>query len=36
MLHFIICEDEIELLNEYIKQIDKFMMEYDIEYKCHT
>ena len=36
MLHFIICEDEIDLLNEYIKQIDKFMMEYDIEYKCHT
>lgn len=36
MLNFIICEDEPELLNEYKNQIDKFMMKYDIEYKCHT
>ncbi len=36
MLHFIICEDEPELLNEYIRQIEKIMMLYDVEYKYHT
>lgn len=35
MINFIICEDEPELLNMYEQQIDKFMMKYDIEYKCH-
>lgn len=34
MINFIICEDEKELLKEYKNQIDKFMMKYDIEYKC--
>ena len=36
MINFIICEDKPELLKEYKNQIDKFMMKYDIEYKCHT
>ena len=36
MINFIICEDEKELLKEYKNQIDKFMMKYDIEYKCDT
>lgn len=35
MINFIICEDEIELQKEYKHQIDKFMMKYDIEYKCY-
>lgn len=35
MINFIICEDEPELLKEYQKQIDKFMMKYDIDYKCY-
>lgn len=35
MINFIICEDEPELLNMYEQQIDKFMMKYDIEYKCY-
>lgn len=34
MINFVICEDEPELLKEYKYQIDKFMMKYDIEYKC--
>lgn len=36
MINFIICEDEQESLREYKNQIDKFMMKYDTEYKCHT
>ena len=36
MINFIICEDEPELLKEYQHQIDKFMMKYDLEYKCYT
>lgn len=36
MINFIICEDEPELLKEYKNQIDKFMMKYDIDYKCHV
>lgn len=36
MINFIICEDEPELLQSYIEQIDKFMMNYDIEYECYT
>lgn len=36
MINFIICEDKLELLKEYKYQIDKFMMKYDIEYKCYT
>ena len=36
MINFIICEDESNLLKRYKEQIDKFMMKYDIEYKCYT
>ena len=35
MINFIICEDEVELMNEYKLEIDKFMMNYDIDYKCY-
>lgn len=36
MINFIICEDEPELQESYLYQIEKFMMKYDIEYKCQT
>ena len=36
MINFIICEDESNLLKRYKEKIDKFMMKYDIEYKCYT
>ena len=36
MINYIICEDEPELLNMYEKQIDKFMMKYDMDYTCYT
>ena len=35
MLNFVICEDEPLLLNKYINERDKFMMQYDMDYKCH-
>lgn len=35
MLNFIICEDEDVLTAQYKHEIDKFMMQYDIEYKYH-
>lgn len=35
MINFIICEDEKVLALEYKKEIDKFMMRCDTEYKCH-
>lgn len=35
MINFIICEDEPILLKKYVNEIDKFMMRYDIDYKCH-
>lgn len=36
MLNFVICEDEPILLKKYANEIDKFMMRYDMDYKCHT
>lgn len=36
MIDFIICEDEQILADKYIKEIDKFMMNYDIDYNCHS
>lgn len=36
MINYIICEDEQELLNMYEQQIDKFMMNYDMDYTCYT
>ena len=35
MINFIVCEDIKELANKYKKEIDKFMMNYDIDYKCY-
>lgn len=35
MINFIICEDESILCEKYKHEIDKFMMQYDIDYKCH-
>lgn len=35
MLNFIICDDNKEFLKNEKKIIDNFMMNYDIEYKCH-
>ena len=35
MISFAICEDETILANEYKKEIDNFMMQYDIDYKCY-
>ncbi len=35
MINFIICEDEIILAKKYKHEIDKFMMKYDVDYKCH-
>ena len=35
MINFIVCEDIKELSNKYKEEIDKFMMNYDIDYKCH-
>lgn len=34
-MNFIICEDEQILANHYIKLINNYMMNYDIEYKIH-
>lgn len=36
MINFVICEDEPVLLKKYVNEIDKFMMRYDTDYKCHT
>lgn len=36
MINFIICEDEEVLLKKYKNEIDKFMMRYDIDYKCRS
>ena len=33
MLNFIICDDEKEFRDLIINEIDKFMMNYDVEYK---
>lgn len=33
MLNFIICDDELEFRKLIIDEIDKFMMNYDVEYK---
>lgn len=35
MINFVICEDEKVLAKEYKDEIDKFMMKYDFDYKCH-
>lgn len=35
MINFIICEDEDILAGKYIKEIDRFMMSNDEEYKIH-
>lgn len=35
MINFVICEDEPLLLNKYVNEIEKFMMRYDTDYKCH-
>lgn len=35
MINFIICEDEADIAREYKNVIDKFMMQYDYEYKCY-
>ena len=35
MINFIICEDEDILADKYIKEIDRFMMSNDEEYKIH-
>lgn len=35
MINFVICEDEKVLAEYYQEQIEKFMMKYDIDYKCH-
>lgn len=36
MINFVICEDEEILLKKYCVEIEKFMMNYDIDYKFHT
>ena len=36
MINFVICEDEPVLLKQYVSEIDRFMMRYDMDYKCHT
>lgn len=35
MISFVICEDEKVLAQEYKNEIDKFMMQFDFEYKCY-
>ncbi len=35
MISFVICEDEKPLAQEYKTLIDRFMMQYDYDYKCH-
>ena len=35
MLNFIICEDDAIFRNEVVKEIDRFMMRSDIDYKIH-
>ncbi len=34
MINFVICEDENDFAKEYKQIIDKYMMNYDYEYKC--
>lgn len=34
MINFIVCEDIKELAQKYKDEIDKFMMNYDIDYQC--
>lgn len=36
MINFIICEDEPILMKKYVLETEKFMMQYDIDYKFHT
>lgn len=36
MINFIICDDKLEFLKREKKIVDNFMMNYDIEYKCHS
>ena len=36
VISFIVCEDEEVLLKKYEKEIEKFMMNYDIDYNCYT
>ena len=36
MINFVICTDEVLLLNKCKNEIEKFMMQYDTDYKCHT
>lgn len=35
MISFAICEDEKILARKYKREIDKFMMKYDIDYNCY-
>lgn len=35
MISFVICEDEKVFAHEYKNEIDKFMMQFDFEYKCY-
>lgn len=35
MMNFIICEDESVLQKKYKEEIEKFMMNYDIDYECY-
>ena len=34
VINFVICEDEPVLRTQYKNEIDKFMIQYDIDYKC--
>lgn len=36
MINFVICENEPVLLKKYTNKVDRFMMRYDTDYKCHT
>lgn len=36
MVNFVISENEKILLRKYVNKIDRFMMRYDTDYKCHT
>jgi len=35
MINFIICDDKDLLVTKWKNEIDKFMMKYDIDYKCY-
>lgn len=35
MINFVICDDEEVLRKKYVEEINKFMMKYDMDYKCH-